>query len=45
MKLYTYCCNLSPNEARFNFELSRIRVVVENVFGRPKGRFQCIAKI
>ena len=44
MKPYSDSANLSPDEARFNFALSRNRVVFENVFGRFKGRFQCIAK-
>ena len=45
MKPYSNRGNLSPEEARFNFALSRSRVVVENAFGRLKGRFQCIVKI
>ena len=44
MKPYSDRGNLSPDEARFNLALSRSRVVVENAFGRLKGRFQCIAK-
>ena len=44
IKPYSDRGNLSPNEARFNLALSRSRVVVENAFGRLKGRFQCIAK-
>ena len=44
MKPYSDRGNLSPDKARFNFALSRSRVVVENAFGRLKGRFQCIAK-
>ena len=44
MKPYSDRGNLSPDEARFNFALSRSRVVVENAFGRLKGRFQCVAK-
>ena len=44
MKLYSDRGNLSPDKARFNFALSRSRVVVENLFGRLKVRFQCIAK-
>ena len=44
MKPYSDRGNLSPDEARFNLALSRSQVVVENAFGRLKGRFQCIAK-
>ena len=44
MKLYSDRGNLSPDKVRFNFALSRSRVVVENLFGRLKVRFQCIAK-
>ena len=36
--------NLIPDEARLNFALSSIRVVVENAFGCLKGRFQRIEK-
>ena len=43
-KPYSDRGNLSPDEARFNIAFSRNRVVVENTFGRLKGRFQCIAK-
>ena len=45
MKPYSDCDNLSPDKVRFNFSLSRSRVIIENAFGRLKGRFQCIAKI
>ena len=44
MKPYSDRGNLSLDQARFNLALSRSRVVVENAFGRLKGRFQCIAK-
>ena len=44
MKPYSDRGNLSEEECRFNFSLSRSRVVVENAFGRLKGRFQCLAK-
>ena len=44
MKPYSDRGNLSPDEFRFNFALSRSRVVVENAFGHLKGRFQCISK-
>ena len=38
MKPYLGRGNLNPDEARFNFALSRSRVVFENVFGRLKRR-------
>ena len=44
MKPYSDLGNLSPDEARFNLALSRSRVVVENIFGHLKGRFQSVAK-
>ena len=44
MKPYSDRGNLSHDEVRFSFALSKIRVVVENAFGRLKSRFQCIAK-
>ena len=44
MKPYSDCGNLSREKKSFNFSLSRSRVVVENAFGRLKGRFQCISK-
>jgi hypothetical protein len=44
MKPYSDRGNLSREEKSFNFSLSRSRVVVENAFGRLKGRFQCISK-
>ncbi|XP_047124185.1 putative nuclease HARBI1 [Hydra vulgaris] len=44
MKPYSDRGNLSREEKSFNFSLSRSCVVVENAFGRLKGRFQCISK-
>ncbi|XP_047145660.2 putative nuclease HARBI1 [Hydra vulgaris] len=44
MKPYSDRGNLSREEKNFNFSLSRSCVVVENAFGRLKGRFQCISK-
>lgn len=44
MKLYADRGRLNEREKLFNNALSRSRVVVENVFGRFKGRFQCPSK-
>ena len=44
MKPYADRGNLTPQESRYNVALSKSRVVVENAFGRLKGRFQCLAK-
>ena len=42
MKTYSDHDTLSPDEARFSLALSKSWAVVENGFGRLKGRFQCI---
>ena len=42
MKPYFDRGNLNDVELRFNFPLTRCRVVVENIFGRLKGQFQCL---
>ncbi|XP_068723632.1 uncharacterized protein [Montipora capricornis] len=44
MKPYTDRRNLTPDESSFNIKHSTIRVVVENAFGRLKGRFRSISK-
>ena len=44
MKPYTDRGNLTPEEANFNIKHSMSRVVVENAFGRLKGRFRSIGK-
>ncbi|XP_047146233.1 putative nuclease HARBI1 [Hydra vulgaris] len=44
MKPYSDRGNLSIEEAKFNASLSKCRVVIENAFGRLKGRFQCLLK-
>ena len=44
MKPYTDNGNLTREQVNFNKILSMTRVVVENAYGRLKGRFRCIAK-
>ena len=44
MKSYADCGVLNPQEKRYNVALSKSCVVVENAFGRLKGRFQCLSK-
>ena len=44
MKPYANQGNLTREEVQFNNCLSATRVVVENAFGRLKGRFRCIGK-
>ena len=44
MKPYANRSQMSEEEKLFNNALSHSRVVVENVFGRLKGRFQCLSK-
>ena len=44
MTPYTDRRNLTPDESSFNIKHSMTRVVVENAFGRLKGRFRSISK-
>ena len=44
MKPYTDNGNLMREQVNFNKILSMTRVVVENAYGRLKGRFRSIAK-
>lgn len=44
MKPYTDRGNLTPDEGSFNIKHSTTRVVVENAFGRLKGRFSSTSK-
>ena len=44
MKPYPNSGNLTPKQRAFNYSLSRCRRVVENTFGRLKGRFRILLK-
>ena len=44
MKPYTHHVGLSPKQKNFNRCLSKARVVVEQAFGRLKGRWRCLLK-
>ena len=44
MEPYADCGDLNLQEKRYNVALSKSRVVVENTFGKLKGRFQCLSK-
>lgn len=44
MKGYTQHHQLSPQQIRFTHTLSSARMVVENAFGRLKGRWRCLLK-
>ena len=45
LKPYKESGNVSNEEIYFNNCLCRCRVIVENVFGRLKGRFRCLSKL
>ena len=44
MKPYVQQSNLSNAAKAFNYRLSKARMVVENAFGRLKGRWRCLLK-
>ena len=44
MKPFTDNGKLSVDQVNFNYHLSRARIVVENTFGRMKGRWRCLLK-
>ena len=44
MKAYPEHSGMSAQQKLFNYRLSRARMVVENAFGRLKGRWRCLLK-
>ena len=44
MKPYIYNGHLSDEQKCFNYQVSRASVVVENAYGRLKGRWRCLCK-
>ena len=44
MKAYPNNGRLTPEQKRYNYRLSKARVVVEHCYGRLKGRWRCLLK-
>ena len=44
LKPFTHSTSLSESQKTFNYRLSRARIVVENAFGRLKGRWRRLTK-
>ena len=44
MKPFSIRGNLTPTQNVFNYRLSRARLIIENSFGRLKGRWRCLLK-
>lgn len=44
MKAYPEHQNMTVRQINYNYRLSRARMVVENAFGRLKGRWRCLLK-
>ena len=44
MKLYPEYMGMPRKNRRFNYNLSRARIIVEHTFGGVKGRWRCLMK-